>query len=123
MQNLHHACIADGNLSARIAASEDVKLKLVAVLQLEALTRPLLPQAAPRSLFVCLCPIFAMFFFFVVVLLLLCDIFVFRCSFSCFCHQPVQYCYLVAQDLRLVHVVGGHLEADSYFSKHFLFLN
>ena len=42
------------NLSARIAAGEDVKLKLVAVLQLEALTRPLLPQAAPVSLFVCL---------------------------------------------------------------------
>ena len=38
------------NLGARIAAGEDVKLKLVAVLQLEALTRPLLPQAAPVSL-------------------------------------------------------------------------
>ena len=54
----------DSNLGARIAAGEDVKLKLVAVLQLEALTRPLLPQAAPVSLFVCLCPI----------------LFVFRCS-------------------------------------------
>ena len=38
------------NLSARIAAGEDVKLKLVSVLQLEALTRPLLPQAAPVAL-------------------------------------------------------------------------
>ena len=38
------------NLSARIAAGEYVKLKLVAILQLEALTRPLLPQAAPVSL-------------------------------------------------------------------------
>ena len=38
------------NLGARVAAGEDVKLKLVAVLQLEALTRPLLPQAAPVAL-------------------------------------------------------------------------
>ena len=62
------------NLGARIAAGEDVKLKLVAVLQLEALTRPLLPQAAPVALFVCLCFIFGVFLSFVVVLLLFCDI-------------------------------------------------
>ena len=52
LQQLFYANKYDSgsNLSARIAAGEDVKLKLVAVLQLEALTRPLLPQAAPVAL-------------------------------------------------------------------------
>ena len=72
----------DADLSARVNASVDVELQLVAVLQLEAEARPLLLQAAPvqdgidafLSLSSCLCP-------------------------------PVQDGNLVAQDLRLVHVV------------------
>ena len=72
----------DGDLGARVDPSVDVKLQLVAVLQLEAEAGPLLLQAAPvqdgidafLSLSSCLCP-------------------------------PVQYGNLVAQDLRLVHVV------------------
>ena len=52
LQQLFYANKYDSgsNLGARVAAGEDVKLKLVAVFQLEALTRPLLPQAAPVSL-------------------------------------------------------------------------
>ena len=83
----------DADLSARVNASVDVELQLVAVLQLEAEARPLLLQAAPvqdgidafLSLSSCLClPVFV----FLSLSSCLClPVFVHLCSMAIWLHK------------------------------------
>ena len=101
----------DGDLGARVVASEDVELQLVPVLQLEAEAGALLFQTAPVEDVIAVCLYFlslSFFLFLPVFVFLYLSTCVCVCnSSSCLC-LPMKNGNLVAQDLRLVHVVRRH---------------